>query len=58
MGGGGEYGGGGAAEPFIGSELRPELTGAPAYSPGGLPLAERMARGDAAAKREFDSPPR
>jgi immune inhibitor A len=47
--------GGGAAEPFIGSELRPDLIGGPCYSNPNL--LSGMAAGDPHAKREFDSPP-
>jgi immune inhibitor A len=46
---------GAAAEPFIGSELRPDLIGGPTYS-GSPDHVDRMAAGDAQAKREFDTP--
>jgi immune inhibitor A len=45
--------GGGAARPFIGSELRPDLIGGPAYDQGNV--LERMASGDPSAKREYDT---
>ena len=45
----------GPVEPFIGSDIRPDLTGAaPAAPPADL--TDRMAAGDPAAKRDFDSP--
>jgi immune inhibitor A len=47
---------GGGAEPFIGSELRPDLMGGPSYPDADLQM--RMASGDPHAKREFDAPPR
>ncbi|QKV72714.1 M6 family metalloprotease domain-containing protein [Amycolatopsis sp. Hca4] len=47
-----------AAEPFIGAELRPDLIGGPDYGRETTSAAERMEAGDAAAKREYDSPPR
>ena len=43
-------------EPFIGSELRPDLVGGPDYSGRG-DLHERMAAGDRDAKIAFDSLP-
>jgi len=49
------YGGQGA-EPFIGSDLRPDLLGGPTYGPQG-DIDSRLAAGDASAKRELDSPP-
>jgi immune inhibitor A len=49
-------GGGGAAEPFIGSDLRPDLAGGPDYSAQGN-LIERMASGDRDAKIAFDNLP-
>ena len=49
-------GGGGATEPFIGSDLRPDLAGGPDYSGQGN-LMERMARGDRDAKIAFDNLP-
>lgn len=50
---------GSGAQPFIGQELRPDLIGGgnvPAASDPGL--NDRMAAGDALAKRQFDTPPR
>jgi immune inhibitor A len=47
----------GSAEPFIGSELRPDLLGGPAYPGAGPSLEERMVAGDATAKRHFDTLP-
>ena len=47
-----------AAEPFIGAELRPDLIGGPDYGQATGSAAERLQAGDAAAKREFDSPTR
>jgi immune inhibitor A len=52
--GAGVGGAGGAAQPFIGSELRPDLIGAPSQGGAGN-LGARMAAGDASAKREFDT---
>ena len=46
----------GEAEPFIGSELRPDLAGGPDYSGQG-DLQERMAAGDRDAKIAFDTLP-
>ncbi|MDQ6836818.1 MAG: M6 family metalloprotease domain-containing protein [Actinomycetota bacterium] len=46
---------GAAAQPFIGTDLRPDLTGGPSYAD---PNAGRMASGDAMAKREYDAPAR
>lgn len=43
------------AEPFIPEDLRPELHGAPGGETDDAALAERMAAGDATAKREFDT---
>ena len=50
-------GGSQATEPFIGSELRPDLMGGPSYEPERPELVAGMAAGDAASKRAFDSPP-
>lgn len=50
--GAGEEGGG---EPFIGSDLRPDLIGAPGSVGNEAALVARMAAGDAAAKREYDT---
>jgi len=48
-----------AAQPFIGSELRPDLAGGPAYEQSGASVEQRMAEGDRDAKRQFDTlPPR
>jgi len=49
-------GSGGEAEPFISSELRPDLVGGPDYSDQGN-LQERMASGDRDAKIAFDNLP-
>lgn len=49
-------GGGGEGEAFIGSQLRPDLIGAPDYSGQG-DLQQRMASGDRDAKLAFDTPP-
>ena len=50
---------GAAAEPFIPSELRPDLTGGPSYGAAGGSIQQRMAGGDREAKIEYDSvPPR
>ncbi len=46
---------GAAAQPFIGTDLRPDLTGGPSYAD---PSAGRIASGDAMAKREYDAPAR
>lgn len=51
-------GDGSAATPYIDASLRPDLYGGVAYTTGGSNLEKRMAEGDPAAKREFDSPPR
>ena len=48
---------GGVAEPFIGSELRPDLAGGPSYGDSGASLQERMAAGDREAKIAFDTLP-
>jgi immune inhibitor A len=51
-------GGAGQAQAFIGPELRPDLFGAPHHGAGGQPpeaVQQRMALGDRAAKREYDS---
>jgi immune inhibitor A len=45
----------GAAQPFIGSDLRPDLIGGPAADQGNL--TGRMASADPSAKREFDTAP-
>jgi immune inhibitor A len=52
-------GAGGAAQPFIGSELRPDLVGGPDYGTSGTAsdLQQRMAAGDREAKRAFDTLP-
>jgi immune inhibitor A len=47
---------GGNAEPFIGSDLRPDLVGGPSYSGTG-DLQARMAAGDRDAKVAFDTLP-
>ncbi len=49
-------GAGGEAEPFISSELRPDLVGGPDYSAQGN-LQQRMASGDRDAKIAFDNLP-
>jgi immune inhibitor A len=49
-------GAGGQAQPFIGSDLRPDLVGGPDYSGRGN-LQERMASGDRDAKIAFDNLP-
>ncbi|MFG6447497.1 M6 family metalloprotease domain-containing protein [Roseateles sp. BYS180W] len=46
-----------SAQPFIGAELRPDLAGAPDAGDDHADLQERMARGDASAKRAFDNRP-
>lgn len=46
-----------ATQPFIGSDLRPDLLGGPTYGDAPPELIEGMASGDAASKRAFDSPP-
>jgi len=46
----------GESEPFIGSELRPDLVGGPDYTNQGS-LEERMASGDRDAKIAFDTLP-
>lgn len=46
----------GSSEPFIGSELRPDLVGGPDYGSSG-DLQGRMAAADRDAKSAFDSPP-
>ncbi|HVH34296.1 MAG TPA: M6 family metalloprotease domain-containing protein [Tahibacter sp.] len=48
---------GGAGEPFIGSELRPDLAGGPDYGGQSGSLQQRMAAGDRDAKAAFDSLP-
>lgn len=48
--------GGTAAEPFIGSDLRPDLIGAPLPQDPATDLTARMETGDAGAKRAFDTP--
>jgi immune inhibitor A len=51
-------GSGGETEPFIGSELRPDLVGGPDYAtPQGADLQARMAAGDRDAKIAFDTLP-
>lgn len=45
---------GGAAQPFIGTDIRPELTGAAPPTPP-ADLTNRMASGDPTAKRHFDT---
>jgi immune inhibitor A len=47
---------GGEAQPFIGSELRPDLAGGPDYSASG-DLQARMAAGDRDAKLSYDTLP-
>jgi immune inhibitor A len=47
---------GGNAEPFIGTDLRPDLAGGPDYAAQG-DLQERMAAGDRDAKIAFDTLP-
>jgi immune inhibitor A len=47
---------GGEAQPFIGTELRPDLIGGPDYSNQG-DLQQRMAAGDRDAKRAYDTLP-
>ncbi len=54
-GGGGVTAEGPGVQPFIGEELRPDLLGGPGVP--GTDLEQRMAAGDASAKREFDAPP-
>lgn len=49
--------GSGTAEPFIGSELRPELAGGPTYGPDAGAVQQSMSEGDPRAKRSFDTPP-
>jgi len=46
----------GSAQPFIPSELRPDLAGGPRYGPEG-DLSQRMAAGDRDAKGAYDTPP-
>ncbi|MEV7568403.1 M6 family metalloprotease domain-containing protein [Streptomyces tanashiensis] len=55
-----ERGMGGAdpTEPFIGSELRPDLEGGPRYGPGTDALRDAVEAGDAQAKRAYDGLPR
>ncbi|MFN0094675.1 MAG: M6 family metalloprotease domain-containing protein [Dehalococcoidia bacterium] len=49
----------GGWEPFIGSDLRPDLIGGPEYEATDLDLRARMSEGDAGAKAAFDTlPPR
>jgi immune inhibitor A len=48
---------GGAAQPFIGADLRPDLLGGPVYDDGYGDLEQRMALGDRDAKRSFDTAP-
>jgi len=45
---------GGGKQPFIGADLRPDLTGGTPQA-GRSSLERRMSRGDASAKREFDT---
>jgi len=47
---------GGTTEPFIGSDVRPDLVGGPDYTRAG-DLQERMAAGDRDAKLAFDTLP-
>ncbi|MFF0203324.1 M6 family metalloprotease domain-containing protein [Streptomyces sp. NPDC005017] len=54
---GGAGGAGEAAEPFIGTDLRPDLIGGPQYGTGGDELREAVEAGDAQAKRSYDSLP-
>lgn len=48
-------GGEGGGEPFIGSDLRPDLIGAPGQAGDDAAIVARMAAGDASAKREYDT---
>ncbi|MFI6289140.1 M6 family metalloprotease domain-containing protein [Streptomyces sp. NPDC051018] len=49
----------GVPEPFIGSALRPDLTGGPVYDTDPQALRQAMEEGDSGAKRAFDTlPPR
>ncbi|MFJ4649616.1 M6 family metalloprotease domain-containing protein [Streptomyces bobili] len=50
-------GAGEPAEPFIGTELRPDLLGGPQYGTGADALREAVEAGDAQAKRAYDSLP-
>ena len=52
----GALGWGGTTEPFIGSDVRPDLVGGPDYARAG-DLQERMAAGDRDAKLAFDTLP-
>ncbi len=45
-------------EPFIGQDLRPDLAGGGAQVTDDAAINERLAGGDALAKRQFDTPPR
>ncbi|MGW1121912.1 M6 family metalloprotease domain-containing protein, partial [Streptomyces tanashiensis] len=53
-----DMGGADTTEPFIGSELRPDLEGGPRYGPGTEALREAVEAGDAQAKRAYDCLPR
>ncbi|MFE2557890.1 M6 family metalloprotease domain-containing protein [Streptomyces sp. NPDC059352] len=53
----GAGGAGDPAEPFIGTELRPDLIGGPQYGSGADALREAVEAGDAQAKRSYDSLP-
>jgi immune inhibitor A len=46
-----------AGEAFIGSELRPDLYGAPGHDPGAQELEQAMRAGDPGAKRAYDTAP-
>jgi immune inhibitor A len=46
-----------AAQPFIGADLRPELSGQVQSDPAAAELQQRMANGDRDAKRAFDNLP-
>ena len=46
-----------AVEPFIGPELRPDLTGGPQYGAAYEALRQGVTQGDPQAKRSFDSLP-
>ncbi|MCX5521354.1 M6 family metalloprotease domain-containing protein [Streptomyces bobili] len=50
-------GAGSLPEPFIGTELRPDLIGGPRFGPGTDALREAVEAGDAQAKRAFDTLP-
>ncbi|WP_052185713.1 M6 family metalloprotease domain-containing protein [Streptomyces purpureus] len=50
-------GAGGQSEPFIGTDLRPDLVGGPQYGADAGSLREAVEAGDAQAKRAFDTMP-